>query len=83
MSNPTLYLPKIPMVGQSGKRDNVAVLLHAMGCLMPPGTVIDVTIGHDSACPCIDVAQDLTHCLCEYVNLSLETRELPEPEGGA
>jgi len=71
------------MRGTSGERDNVAVLLHAMGLLMPPGTVIDVTIGHDSACPCVDVAQDLTHCLCEHVNLYLETRALPEHEGGA
>jgi len=69
MSNPTLYLPKIPMVGKSGT--------------LPPGTLYALTIGHDSACPCVDVAQDLTHCLCEHVNLYLETRALPEHEGGA
>ena len=72
MKTPTLFLPNIPMVGISGQRDNVAALLEATGLLMPPGMVVVATIGHDSACPCVDGTAALTRCLCEHVNVTIE-----------
>ena len=80
MNPPSLYLPGIPTLGVSGQRDNIAVLLNMTGRLLPPGTVVEVTIGHDSACPCVDGTGDLTHCLCEHVNLTLTERTVTEQE---
>lgn len=83
MKNPTFYLPGVPMMGKSGARDNVAVMMQLMRLLLPPGTVHVLTIGHDSACPCVEKAQDLTRCLCEHVTLYLETIAQPERAGAA
>jgi hypothetical protein len=79
MKTSALYLPGVPMVGQSGQRDNVAVLMQLMQLTLPRGTVHVLTIGHDSACPCVEGDRDLTRCLCERVNLYLEAITQPEP----
>lgn len=74
MKPPTLFVPNMPTRGLSSHHDNIAALLQAMGLLMPPGTVLEATIGHDSACPCVDSAEGLTSCLCEHVHLTLQAR---------
>jgi hypothetical protein len=63
---------KIPHPQPTCPTTNVAALLEATGLLMPPGMVVVATIGHDSACPCVDGTAALTRCLCEHVNVTIE-----------
>lgn len=74
-SAPKLYLPleihNLPMVGKSGARDNLEVLVQLMNQLVARPFVVMADVRHDDACPCPRDAAPFTACTCELVDVVL------------
>lgn len=72
-----LEIPDFPMVGLSGKRDNLMVFLETVTALLPRGILLRTDLEHDDGCPCLDGA-GTPSCSCETVNLRVNQVRDPE-----
>lgn len=59
-----------PMIGPTGRRDNLERLFDQLSRLLPPGVLV-LDVLHDRGCPASGGDRDMQVCTCAEVLLSL------------
>lgn len=72
-----LELKNVPMVGNSGNRDNIEVLGMVLASLAPKGKLMVIDVMHDTKCPCESGLHNISHCTCNFVDITLNSVDGP------
>ena len=73
-----------PMIGKSGKRDNLEKLFQLFAQILPAGVVTEAAIVHEDECLCGQGKAPMGECTCETLDLTLSPApEAPSPPRGS